>query len=72
MDKRIKSHHLKVNYVKSVFLLVLNLKITYKSTNMDVINAAILEYFNIFNPGPWEQEPGRGLTVLPYEYFYDG
>ena len=38
---------------------------------MDVINAAILEYFNIFNPGAWEQEPGQGLTVL-YEYFYDG
>ena len=41
---------------------------------MNVTNAAILQYYNIFNPGLLEQEPGReqALTVLLYESFYAG
>ena len=45
-----------------------------KLFNMNVTNAAILQYYNISNPGLLEQEPGQeqGLTVLLYEYFYAG
>ena len=34
--------------------------------------AGNLEYYNISNPGPLEQEPEQGLHGLFYEYFYAG
>ena len=48
-----------------------------KKTNvvkMNVTDAAILQYYNISNPGLLEQEPGQeqGLIVFLYESFYDG
>ena len=43
-----------------------------KSINMNIPIAANLEYFNLSTPGPLEQEPGQGLTVLLYECFYAG
>ena len=41
---------------------------------MNITTVANLKYFNISNPGMLEQEPRleQGLTVLLYEYFYDG
>ena len=43
-----------------------------KPINMNIPIAANLEYFNLFTPGPLEQEPEQGLTVFLYEYFYAG
>ena len=41
---------------------------------MDITIATNLQYHNISNPGPSEQEPGLelGSPVLLYEYFYAG
>ena len=39
---------------------------------MNITIAANLEYFNLYTPGPLEQEPGQGLTVVVYEYLYAG
>ena len=40
---------------------------------MALTTVANLKHFNIYNPGPLEQEPGpvQCLVVLLYEYSYD-
>ena len=43
-----------------------------KSINKNITIATYLEYFNLSTPGPLEQEPGQGLTVVFYECFYAG
>ena len=57
-----------------MFVLILFL-LAFKKTmskNMNITIAANLKYFNLSTPGSLEQEPGQGLTVLLYEYFYAG
>ena len=56
---------------KCLFLLLLAFKKT-KSINIIITVAANFEYFNLFTPELLEQEPGQGLTVVLYEYFYAG
>ena len=55
----------------NVFVFVLDCKESML-INIYITDAANPQYFNISNPGLFEQKPGQeqGLTVLLYESFY--
>ena len=47
----------------NVFVFVINVRQT-ESVKMNIIIAAILLYYNIYNPGPLEQEPDGNRISL--------
>ena len=72
-------HKGKVNFWE-IFLVFLNfISVSFlsaikktKSINMNITLAANIKCFNLSTPALLEQEPGQGLTVVLYEYFYAG
>ena len=54
------------------FFYIFYLSRKFRSINMNITIAANLELFNLSTPGQLEKEPGQGLIVFLYDYFYVG